>query len=117
MQLNHLEKQVGKKGMIALAPWSYKLNALLRIVFEKDALIIPPAITEGKVILVLYGYDPFEYYYIQFPLEKFLSTMNRALSEIQIFGIKGIITEPTLPLELSTAAKKGSFVSFSREIF
>ncbi|OLD41065.1 MAG: hypothetical protein AUI60_02865 [Thaumarchaeota archaeon 13_1_40CM_2_39_4] len=105
-EFKNAKQQVGEKGIIILAPWSYKIDSVLRQVFEKELSIIPPYPERGIVILILYGNSPLEYNYLKFTLDNFKSSINYVLSEIQI-GVKLNVQYRSFPIALTLSSTFG----------
>ena len=101
-EFENAKQQVGEKGIIILVPWSYKIDSVLRQVFEKELSIIPPYPETGIVILILYGNSPLEYNYLKFTLDNFKSSINYALSLIQI-GVELNLQYPSFPVALTNS--------------
>jgi hypothetical protein len=53
-------KKVGDTGIIIIAPWSYRINALLRVYFEKQLVLFPPPPSPNTTVLVLTSDRVFE---------------------------------------------------------
>lgn len=104
-------EQVGNDGIIVLAPWSHKINAILRKYFEKQLSVTPPAPAPNLTILVLTSEKAFEDYYISFPTRQAISIFESVFEEIQATGLKGIhfiFIRDGLTFSVSTAPVPGS---------
>jgi len=111
--LDEAEKQVGKDGVIILAPWSYKINSILRKYFENQLSVSPPPLTPGITILVLTSNEAFVDYYVSFPTRQLRLIFENVFTNIQIFGVRNIVMSVIrngLTFRLSTAQIQGSSI-------
>ena len=109
-------KKAGDTDVIVIAPWSYRINALLRVYFENELLLFPPPPSPNTTILVLTSNRVFEDYYISLPSDRALSILEAAFSCIQAYGITPLIQVPIregLTIKVSTASRKGSSAGYS----
>jgi hypothetical protein len=109
-------KKVGDTDIIITAPWSYRINALLRIHFGKRLMFFPPPPSPNTTILVLTSDRVFEDYYVSLPSDRALSILEDAFSFIQAYGISPLIQVPIregLTIQASTAARDGSSAGYS----
>lgn len=107
--------QVGDKGMIFIAPWSYRINGLLRSYFSDKLLLYPPPPTPGLTVLILTSEKAFEDYYIAFQTERVTSEMQQVLEKIQLTGVTQVGMIPIrkgLTMRASTASRPGSSAGF-----
>jgi len=109
-------KKVGDTDIIIIAPWSYRINALLRRYFEKQLLFFPPPPSPNTTILVLTSERVFEDYYVSLSSDRALSILEDIFSFIQAYGISPLIQVPIregLTIQASTAARDGSSAGYS----
>jgi hypothetical protein len=109
-------KKIGDTDITIIAPWSYRINALLRVYFEKELLLFPPPPSLDVTILVLTSNHVFEDYYVSLPSDRALSILETAFSHIQVYGITPLIQVPIregLTIQASTAPRKGSSAGYS----
>jgi hypothetical protein len=106
----------GNTDVIVIAPWSYKISALLRVYFKRGLLLFPPPPSSNLTILILTSDHVFEDYYVSLPSDHALSMLETALSYIQVFGISPLIQVPVregLTIQASTAPRVGSVAGYS----
>lgn len=106
----------GNTDVIVIAPWSYRINALLRVYFKRELLLFPPLPSSNLTILILTSDHVFEDYYVSLPSDHALSMLETALSYIQVFGIWPLIQVPVregLTIQASTAPRVGSVAGYS----
>jgi hypothetical protein len=119
----HLEKaksQVQGKGMIFIAPWSYKLNGILRQAFQKEARMFPPPPEEELTVLVLESEKAFEDFYVSFPTARALQLLAMALNRVQMYGINGYIFPligEGMPIKFRTSANPRSRAGYSFKVW
>lgn len=107
-------KKVGDTDIIIIAPWSYRINALLRRYFEKQLLFFPPPPSPNTTILVLTSDRVFEDYYVSLPSDRALSILEDAFSSIQADGISPLIQVPIREgLTIRIASRDGSSAGYS----
>jgi hypothetical protein len=109
-------KKVGDTDIIIIAPWSYRINALLRRYFEKQLMFFPAPPSPNTTILVLTSERVFEDYYVSLPSDRALSILEDVFSFIQAYGICPLIQVPIregLTIRASTATRDGSNVGYS----
>lgn len=116
--LTYAKNQVGDKGIIIIAPWSYKINAILRKCFENILSKFPPPLEPNTTILVLTSRTAFEDLYLLMPTDFVLSIFEEIFTQIEIYGIKGLsfnyISEGLI-FRIVTAPVKGSYISMQFE--
>ena len=108
--------KVGENGITIIAPWSYRINALLRKYFERQLLPFPPIPSPNTTTLILTSNHVFEDYYIAFPSDRALSILEYALSNIEVYGVSPFLQAPIregLTIRMTTAPKAGSSVGYS----
>jgi hypothetical protein len=113
--LDEAISQVGNDGIIIFAPWSYRLNAVLRSYFQRDLALFPPVLAPGMSILVLTSNLSFQDYYIWFPTSLAKSFFENTFSMIQGFGAKGFsinYMKRGIPIRVSTSPVAGSTAGF-----
>lgn len=115
---DHLEdaKKNGNTDVVIIAPWSYRINALLSEYFKKELLVYPPPPYPNITILVLTSDHVFEDYYVSFPTKLFLSIIEACFSFIQKSGIGSLIQNPIrkgLTIRISPASGAGSVAGYS----
>jgi hypothetical protein len=116
--LEYAREQVREDGIIILAPWSYRINALLTSHFKGQLSIFPPPPKPNLTILVLTSRKAFEDYYISFHTCQAQYQLQIAFSYIQAFGIMGTtqtFIREGFPFRASTAPVAGSVVSLKYE--
>jgi hypothetical protein len=109
-------KKVGNTGVTIIAPWSYRINAILRMYFEKELLLYPPPPSPNLTMLVLTSNHVFEDYYVPLPRDRALSILENAFSFIQVYGIRPLIQVPIregLTIQATTASRVGSTAGYS----
>lgn len=116
--LEDAQAQVGN-GVIILAPWSYKVNAILRKYFEKQLSTLLPPLVSNLTILVLTSRRAFEDYYIPLGTDKVLSFFESAFAIIQSLGLRDInyyFIREGLTFRATTAPVAGSSVGMVFEM-
>jgi hypothetical protein len=115
---NDIEKaqqQVGSQGMIFIAPWSYRINALLRKCFEGRLSLHPPPPTPNSTTLVLTTKKAFEDEYVTFNTAAVMSDLLATLDMMQALGVKNITQIPIregLTMRTTTAPRAGSVAGY-----
>jgi hypothetical protein len=87
-------KKVGESGITIVAPWSYKINALLREYFKDGLLPYPIIPSPNTTILVLTSDHVFQDCYISFPTDLASYILEGALENIQSVGISPLKLMP-----------------------
>jgi hypothetical protein len=108
--------KIGENGITIVAPWSYRINALLRKYFDRQLLPFPPIPSPNTTILIVTSNHVFQDYYISFPSDRASSILENALSNIQVYGISPLVQVPIregLTIRMTTAPKAGSSVGYS----
>jgi len=101
-------EQVEGKGMTFIAPWSYKLNGILRQYFKEKLMMSPPPPTPELTVLVLEAKKALESLFISFPSKRALSILTSAISIIQTNGMTGHtfdLVKDGLPIRFRTASQ------------
>lgn len=106
-------KQVGQDGIIFMTPLSSNLNALFRGYFKHRIMTNVPPPHAGSVVLVLSTESTFKDCYLLFPMSRFLAYVERAVSDSHAFGLQSFSMFSRCPVQLTTAAVKGSSIAFS----
>jgi hypothetical protein len=107
--------QVGSKGMIFIAPWSYRINGLLRSYFKDRLLLYPPPPSAGLTILILTSERAFEDYYVSFESVSVITEFRQILESIQLTGVTNVAVIPIrrgLTMNFGTAARPGSSAGY-----
>jgi hypothetical protein len=118
--LQDAKEQLDEKGIIFIAPWSYKLSGVLRQAFDREAIIFPPAPQRDLTVLVLESENAFEDFYVSFPTPHALRLLTMAIYKVQTYGIKGPIfplIRKEMPMRFTTAAKPGSTVGYTFKVW
>jgi hypothetical protein len=105
----------GKTDIIAIAPWSYRINALLRVYFKKDFMFLPTP-SSNLTILVLPSDHVFEDYYVSFPTDSAQLILENTFTYIQKNGVIPLTQVPIregLTIQTSTAPRAGSRAGYS----
>jgi hypothetical protein len=109
-------EKVGEKGITIVAPWSYRINALLRQYFKRNLLPYPPIPNPNTTILVLTSDNVFQDYYVSFSTHLALHILEGALLNIQSIGISPIVLVPIrtgFTIRMTTGPYQGSSVGYS----
>ncbi|HEV8404712.1 MAG TPA: hypothetical protein VGQ13_02280 [Nitrososphaera sp.] len=112
-ELHDAIKQAGRDGIVFMAPLSANLNTIFRGYFAEGILQYVPAPQAGTVVLVLSSRTPFKDCYVAFPMTDFLVNIEKALSDVQTFGVRRFSMFTRWPMRLTTAPIAGSAASFS----
>ena len=118
--LQDAKEQLDEKGMIFIAPWSYKLSGVLRQAFDREAVMFPPAPQRDLTVLVLESENAFEDFYVSFPTPHALRLLTMTTYKVQTYGIKGPIfplIRKGMPMRMTTSAKPGSTVCYSFKVW
>jgi hypothetical protein len=111
--------QLQAKGMIFIAPWSYKLSGVLRQAFHKEAVMFPPPPQRDLTVLVLESKKAFEDFYVPLPTAQALQLLTMAIHRIQMYGVKGSIfpmIREGMPMRITTSANPGSRAGYSFKV-
>jgi len=112
--LDEAEIQVGKDGIIILAPWSHKINSIFRKYFENKLSNTPPKLQSNLTIFVLTSDKAFEDYYVSIPTSKIREELDSMMQNIQTNCVRGLsfaFIRDGLRLRLGTAPIAGSSVA------
>jgi len=104
--------------MIFIAPWSYKVNGVLRQYFSRFLTMFPAPPKPKLTVLVLEANKAFEFLYVSFPTNRALSLLSDAISIIQIYGVVGFNFAPIkdgLPMRFCTVPTPNSSVGYFME--
>lgn len=113
--LDYATTQVGNNGIIIFAPWSYRLNSVLRSYFKNKLSLYPPALQHGMTVLVLTSNRSFQDFYIWFPSSQASLIFENIFSMIQRFGVEGFsinYIREGITIRATTAPVAGSSAGF-----